>query len=145
MDTDNRMLSANNHSATHLLHKALRMVLGNHVEQAGSSVNADRLRFDFTHFSALTEEELKKVEAIVNEQIMNCLNVKVQNMPIEEAKRLARLRFSEKYGSIVRVVSMGDFSIEFCGGTHVANTGVITPSRFFPRQVSQQAFEGLRH
>ena len=127
VDPDNRMLSANNHSATHLLHKALRMVLGNHVEQAGSSVNADRLRFDFTHFSALTEEELKKVEAIVTEQIMNCLNVKVQNMPIEEAKKTgAAALFGEKYGSIVRVVSMGDFSIEFCGGTHVANTGVIT-------------------
>ena len=142
VDPDNRMLSANNHSATHLLHKALRMVLGNHVEQAGSSVNADRLRFDFTHFSALTEEELKKVEAIVNEQIMNCLNVKVQNMPIEEAKKTgAAALFGEKYGSIVRVVSMGDFSIEFCGGTHVANTGVITAFKI----LSEQVFEGLRH
>lgn len=146
VDPDNRMLSANNHSATHLLHKALRMVLGNHVEQAGSSVNADRLRFDFTHFSALTEEELKKVEAIVNEQIMNCLNVKVQNMPIEEAKKTgAAALFGEKYGSIVRVVSMGDFSIEFCGGTHVPILASLPPSRFFPRQVSQQVFEGLRH
>ena len=127
VDAEKRALSARNHSATHLLQKALRTVLGTHVEQAGSSVNADRLRFDFTHFSALTEEELKKVEAIVNEQIMNCLNVKVQNMPIEEAKKTgAAALFGEKYGSIVRVVSMGDFSIEFCGGTHVANTGVIT-------------------
>lgn len=127
VDKDNRALSANNHSATHLLQKALRMVLGNHVEQAGSSVNAERLRFDFTHFSAMTPEELKQVEEIVNEQIMNCLPVKAENMPIEEARKTgAAALFGEKYGDIVRVVSMGDFSIEFCGGTHVANTGVIT-------------------
>lgn len=127
VDKDNRALSANNHSATHLLQKALRMVLGNHVEQAGSSVNADRLRFDFTHFSSMTPEELKRVEEIVNEQIMNCLPVKAVNMPIEEARKTgAAALFGEKYGDIVRVVSMGDFSIEFCGGTHVANTGVIT-------------------
>ena len=127
VDIEKRNLSANNHSATHLLHKALRMVLGNHVEQAGSSVNAQRLRFDFTHFSALTEEELKRVEEIVNEQIQNALSVKVKNMPIEEARKTgAAALFGEKYGDIVRVVSMGDFSIEFCGGTRVENTGAIT-------------------
>ena len=127
MDTAKRELSANNHSATHLLHKALRMVLGNHVEQAGASVNEDRLRFDFTHFSAMTPEEIKKVEDIVNEQIALCLPVKAENMPIEEAKKTgAAALFGEKYGDIVRVVSMGEFSKEFCGGTHVENTGVIT-------------------
>jgi len=127
IDTRKRALSANNHSATHLLQKALRMVLGNHVEQAGSSVNADRLRFDFTHFSAMTQEEIRKVEGIVNEQIINRLPVKAENMPIEEAKKTgAAALFGEKYGDIVRVVSMGEFSKEFCGGTHVENTGAIT-------------------
>ncbi len=127
VDAKKRALSANNHSATHLLQKALRMVLGNHVEQAGSSVNEDRLRFDFTHFSAMTQEELRRVEQIVNEQILNALPVTAENMPIEEARKTgAAALFGEKYGDIVRVVSMGDFSKEFCGGTHVANTGVIT-------------------
>lgn len=126
VDAKKRALSARNHSATHLLQKALRTVLGTHVEQAGSSVNEDRLRFDFTHFSAMTEEELKKVEAIVNEQIAKDLPVIVKNMPIEEAKKTgAQALFGEKYGDIVRVVNMSDFSIEFCGGTHVKNTSEI--------------------
>ena len=126
IDTERRRLSANNHSATHLLQKALRTVLGSHVEQAGSSVNADRLRFDFTHFSAMTEEEIQKVEQIVNEQIRAALPVKAENMPIEEARKTgAAALFGEKYGDVVRVVSMGDFSKEFCGGTHVDNTSAI--------------------
>ena len=94
------------------------MVLGNHVEQAGSSVNEDRLRFDFTHFSAMTAEELEKVEKIVNDAIQKALPVVIKNMPIEEAKKTgAQALFGEKYGDVVRVVNMGDFSIEFCGGT----------------------------
>ena len=126
IDTERRRLSANNHSATHLLQKALRTVLGSHVEQAGSSVNADRLRFDFTHFSAMTEEEIQKVERIVNEQIRVALPVKAENMPIEEARKTgAAALFGEKYGDVVRVVSMGEFSKEFCGGTHVENTSAI--------------------
>ncbi len=127
VDEENRALSAKNHSATHLLQKALRMVLGTHVEQKGSSVNADRLRFDFTHFSAMTKEELKQVEDIVNDIIMKGLPVEAVEMPIEEAKKTgAAALFGEKYGDIVRVVGMGDFSKEFCGGTHVNNTAVIS-------------------
>ena len=126
VDAKKRALSARNHSATHLLQKALRTVLGTHVEQAGSSVNEDRLRFDFTHFSAMTAEELKKVEDIVNEQISKGLDVIVKNMPMEEAKKTgAQALFGEKYGDIVRIVNMSDFSIEFCGGTHVKNTSEI--------------------
>lgn len=126
VDAEKRALSARNHSATHLLQKALRTVLGTHVEQAGSSVNEDRLRFDFSHFSAMTAEELQKVEEIVNEQIVAELPVKVENMPIEEARKTgAQALFGEKYGDVVRVVNMGDYSIEFCGGTHVKNTNEI--------------------
>lgn len=126
VDAEKRALSARNHSATHLLQKALRTVLGTHVEQAGSSVNEDRLRFDFTHFSALTPEELEKVENLVNESIAKALTVDIKNMPIEEARKTgAQALFGEKYGDIVRVVNMGDYSIEFCGGTHVGNTSEI--------------------
>ncbi len=126
VDAQKRALTERNHSATHLLQKALREVLGAHVEQAGSSVNEDRLRFDFTHFSALSQEELKQVEAIVNEKIMAGVPVVCKNMPIEEARKTgAQALFGEKYGDVVRVVNMGDFSIEFCGGTHVKNTGEI--------------------
>ncbi len=126
VDAEKRALSARNHSATHLLQKALRTVLGTHVEQAGSSVNEERLRFDFSHFSAMTAEELQKVEEIVNEQIVAGLPVKVENMPIEEARKTgAQALFGEKYGDVVRVVNIGDYSIEFCGGTHVKNTNEI--------------------
>ena len=126
VDTEKRALSARNHSATHLLQKALRTVLGTHVEQAGSNVNEDRLRFDFSHFSAMTAEELQKVEDMVNEQIAAGLSVKVENLPIEEARKTgAQALFGEKYGDVVRVVNMGDYSIEFCGGTHVKNTNEI--------------------
>jgi len=127
IDEKQRIATAKNHSATHLLQEALRCVLGNYVEQAGSFVAADRLRFDFTHFSAMTKEELEQVEAIVNEQIAKNLSVITEVLPLEEAKKTgAKALFGEKYGETVRVVSMGEFSKEFCGGTHVKNTGAIT-------------------
>ena len=121
-----RGLTANNHSATHLMQKALRMVLGNHVEQAGSFVDKDKLRFDFTHFSPMTQEEIAKVETIVNEEIAKDLTVVTNEMTLDEAKKTGAMAlFGEKYGEKVRVVQMGDFSSELCGGTHISNTGKI--------------------
>lgn len=123
IDTARRQAIARSHTATHLLQKALRMVLGTHVEQAGSYTDADHVRFDFTHFAAVTQEELVKIEDIVNDAIFAAYPVITEEMPIDEAKkRGAMALFGEKYGSTVRVVQAGDFSIELCGGTHLTNT-----------------------
>ena len=127
IDTDRRKAIMRAHTATHLLDKALRTVLGDHVHQAGSLVEADRLRFDFTHFSALTAEELAKVSAIVNEAVLEGYDVVTDELPIEEAKKRGAIAlFGEKYGDVVRVVDMGHgYSVEFCGGTHLDNTAKV--------------------
>ena len=127
VDPAGRADTCKNHSATHLLQKALKTVLGSHVEQKGSLVTPTRLRFDFAHFQPMTAEEIQKVEALVNQEIQAALPVVTQVMGIEEAKKSGAMAlFGEKYGEEVRVVSMGEFSKELCGGTHVANTSQIT-------------------
>lgn len=126
VDKNRRADTCKNHSATHLLQKALREVLGDHVEQSGSYQDGERTRFDFSHSQAMTAEELKKVEQIVNEKIAENLPVETKIMTIEEAKKTGAMAlFGEKYGETVRVVQMGEFSKEFCGGTHVGSTGMI--------------------
>lgn len=123
VDKSRRMAISRNHSATHLLHKALKEILGAHVAQAGSLVDENHLRFDFSHFEAMTKEQIAEAEKHVNNAILECMPITVQELPIDEAKKLgAEAQFGEKYGDVVRVVSMGDYSIEFCGGTHLTNT-----------------------
>jgi alanyl-tRNA synthetase len=131
IDTNRRQAIMRAHSATHLLDKALRTVLGDHVHQAGSLVEPDRVRFDFTHFSAMTAEELKQAADLVNDAILAGYPVRTDVLPIEEAKQRGAIAlFGEKYGDTVRVVDMGDgYSVEFCGGTHLSNTAMAGPFR----------------
>lgn len=126
VEEGNRGKIIKNHTATHLLHQALKDVLGTHVNQAGSLVEADRLRFDFSHFGQVKEEELEQIEAIVNRKIWDSIQVNIEYKGIDEAKAMGAMAlFGEKYGDIVRVVQVGDFSLELCGGCHVSNTSVI--------------------
>ncbi|WP_251443384.1 alanine--tRNA ligase [Veillonella intestinalis] len=126
VDTNRRLAMARNHTATHLLHAALKQVLGSHVNQAGSLVMPDRLRFDFTHFSPVTAEELAQITDLVNGEILKASNLTIQEMSMDEAKQLGAMAlFGEKYGERVRVVSVPEFSVELCGGSHVVNTAVI--------------------
>lgn len=126
VDKTLRAATARNHTASHLLQAALRNVLGNHVHQAGQLVSPDRMRFDFAHFSAVTPEELSKIENLVNEAVLNAIELDIKEMPIEEAQKLGAMAlFGEKYGKVVRVVNVPGVSLEFCGGTHVKNTSNI--------------------
>jgi alanyl-tRNA synthetase len=131
IDTTRRQAVMRAHSATHLLDKALRTVLGDHVHQAGSLVEPDRVRFDFTHFSAMTAEEVRRVSDLVNDAILAGYPVRTDVLPIEEARQRGAIAlFGEKYGDTVRVVDMGDgYSVEFCGGTHLSNTAMAGPFR----------------
>ena len=130
IDSVGRRASERNHSATHLLHAALRQVLGAHVAQKGSLVGPDRLRFDFAHFEPISATQLREIERLVNHNVMLNHAVGIQEMDIEAAKQMGAMAlFGEKYGDVVRVVDMGEFSIELCGGTHVKSTGNIGPFR----------------
>ena len=130
VDAQRRKAIRRAHSATHLLHEALKRVLGDHVHQAGSLVEPDRLRFDFTHFEAITAEQLAQIDAIVNDAVLEGYPIVTEALPIGEAKKKGAVAmFGEKYGDVVRVVEMGDFSMEFCGGTHLDNTAQVGPFR----------------
>lgn len=134
-----------NHTATHLLHKALKEVLGGHVNQAGSLVEGARLRFDFSHFGAITPEELSDIEHRVNAQIWRGLDVVIQSKPIEEAKAMGAMAlFGEKYGNVVRVVQVGDYSLELCGGCHVSNTSQIGIFKLVSESGIGSAYAGLK-
>lgn len=127
VDGSNRLNTARNHTATHLAQQALKDVLGNHIEQAGSNVNADRLRFDFSHFEPMTDAQIKEVESIVNQKIFESVDVEIVQKNIDEARKMgATALFGEKYGDVVRVVSVKGYSIELCGGTHLKNTSQIS-------------------
>ncbi|HZK02058.1 MAG TPA: alanine--tRNA ligase, partial [Anaerovoracaceae bacterium] len=126
VDMNRRHGSARNHTVTHILHESLKRVIGNHVEQAGSYVTPESMRFDFTHYESISKEKLQEIEKLVNKKIIEFVEVLAEEMPIEEAKKTGAVaQFGEKYGDLVRVVSIGNFSSEFCGGTHVDNTGQI--------------------
>jgi len=126
IDASRRYATVRNHSATHLMHAALRLTLGEHVQQKGSLVNNEKLRFDFSHFEAIKPEQLQHIEQQVNEQIRHNMQAQAEEMPVAQAKsKGAMALFGEKYGNVVRVVSMGDYSLELCGGTHVSRTGDI--------------------
>ncbi len=158
VDRDRRRAIMRNHTATHLLHKALRMVLGDHVKQSGSVVSPDRLRFDFTHFDAMQDDEIKRVEDIINEKILENIPVRTDIMKIDEATKTGAVAlFDEKYGETVRVVSVDDFSKELCGGIHCKATGEIGPCvilsegsvasgiRRIEAMTGKSAFDYLKH
>ncbi len=127
VDGSNRLNTARNHTATHLAQQALKDVLGNHIEQAGSNVNSERLRFDFSHFEAMTDAQIKEVESIVNQRIFESIDVEISERNIDDARKMgATALFGEKYGDLVRVVQVKDYSIELCGGTHLSNTAQIS-------------------